>query len=58
MAKATNISARPPITKGDMAEMEKYGITTAPVDIFYHGEYRYSTLRDALAQAKRAADKT
>jgi len=38
------------------AEMSKYGITKKSVDQFYLGEYRYSNLRDAIAQAKRSTD--
>ncbi|MCW9036082.1 MAG: hypothetical protein OQJ97_17815 [Rhodospirillales bacterium] len=45
------------ISPENMAEMEKYGITRTLVDHFHHGEYRYATLSDALAQAKRVADK-
>lgn len=35
------------------AEMSKYGITKKSVDQFHFGEYRYTNLRDAVAQAKR-----
>jgi len=35
------------------ADMSKYGITKKSVDQFYFGEYRYTNLRDAGAQAKR-----
>lgn len=35
------------------AEMAKYGITRIPVDHFYYREFRYTNLRDAVAQAKR-----
>ena len=34
-------------------EMERYGITRVPVDYFHVGEYRYTVLADAVAQAKR-----
>lgn len=34
-------------------EMVKFGITRVPVDYFYCGEYRYTNLKDAIAQAKR-----
>ena len=34
-------------------EMVKYGITRVPVDYFCYGEFRYTNLEDAVAQAKR-----
>lgn len=41
-------------TNGSEAElMTKYGITRVPVDRFHYKTYRYSTLADAVAQAKR-----
>lgn len=35
-------------------EMARYGISHQTVDVYYWENYRYSTLKDALAQAKRA----
>jgi hypothetical protein len=35
------------------AEMAKYGITRVPVDYFIYKEFRYTNLKDAIAQAKR-----
>lgn len=35
-------------------EMEFYGITRVPVDYFHLGEFRYTSLNEALAQAKKA----
>lgn len=35
------------------AEMERYGITKALVEVFSYKEYRYSNMKDAVAQAKR-----
>ena len=35
------------------AEMAKYGITRVPIDYFHYQEFRYTNLRDAVAQAKR-----
>lgn len=35
------------------AEMEQYGITRVPMDCFHVGEFRYTNLKDAIAQAKR-----
>lgn len=41
-------------TNGNEAElMTKYGITRVPVDRFHYKTYRYSTLSDAVVQAKR-----
>lgn len=34
-------------------EMANYGITRVPVDTFRYREFRYTNLRDAIAQAKR-----
>jgi hypothetical protein len=34
-------------------EMAKYGITRVPVDYFHYGDFTYSNLEDAVAQAKR-----
>ena len=34
-------------------EMAKYGITCVPVDYFHLGDFRYTNLKDAVAQAKR-----
>ena len=33
--------------------MSKYGITLQPVDYYLVGDFRYTTLKDAVAQAKR-----
>jgi len=37
----------------DNAEMAKYGITCVPAHYFLYREFRYSNLKDAIAQAKR-----
>lgn len=37
------------------ADLARYGIERAPVDVFLWGGYRYSNARDALAAAKRNA---
>lgn len=34
-------------------EMDKHGITCVPVDYFHLGQYRYTNLKDAVAEAKR-----
>lgn len=36
-------------------EMAKYGITRIPVDYFHYKAFRYTNLRDAIAQARRDA---
>jgi hypothetical protein len=37
------------------ALMVQYGITRVPADTFHLGEWRYSNLDDAIAQARRIA---
>ena len=37
----------------ESAEMTKYGIVCRPVDYFHLGEYRYTSLKDALAAGRR-----
>ena len=37
------------------ALMVQYGITCVPADTFHLGEWRYSNLDDAIAQARRIA---
>ena len=39
--------------RGAAAAMAKYGITRVRVDNFYYGEFRYTNLDDAIAEAKR-----
>lgn len=34
-------------------EMKRYGIECIPVDYFHFGGFRYTSLREAVAQAKR-----
>ncbi|MEO1019552.1 MAG: hypothetical protein AAFY56_17965 [Pseudomonadota bacterium] len=34
-------------------EMAKYGITRVPAEHFFYRTYRYTSLSDAMAQAKR-----
>ena len=35
------------------ADLEKYGITRFPVYFYQFGQYKYSNLKDAIAQAER-----
>jgi hypothetical protein len=53
MTPANHREASP--TAGDYAaeEMAKYGITRVPTDYFHYKEYRYTSLDDVIAQAKR-----
>jgi hypothetical protein len=34
-------------------EMAKYGIKCAQISQFFYGDYRYTNLADAIAEAKR-----
>lgn len=53
--KASTIPTKstPGISAEDEKSMENYGIIRVPVDYFWLGEYRYSSLKDAIVQAKR-----
>ncbi len=44
----------PVMSKEEVADMTKFGISCAQIQQFHFGEYRYTNLRDAVAQAKRA----
>lgn len=46
-------SAKNDLTPEMTAEMEKYGITRFPVYYFQFGQYKYSNMKDAVAQARR-----
>ena len=37
----------------DLELMERHGITRTPADYFHYGQYRYTSLKDAMAQAER-----
>lgn len=50
-AKKQPSGAKQMTTAGEMAA---YGIKRVPVDYFYFRDFRYTSLSDALAQAKRA----
>ena len=39
----------------EQSELERYGVERVPADVFLWGGYRYSSARDAVAAAKRAA---
>jgi hypothetical protein len=40
----------------DAEDMQNYGITRVPIDYFHYREFRYTNLKDAIAQAKRDRD--
>lgn len=37
----------------DLELMEKFGIRRAPADYYHYKQYRYTSLKDAIAQAER-----
>ena len=49
----TNDTAKKDDGKSLEAEMHKYGIKRVPVDYFHINGFRYTDLKDAVAQAKR-----
>lgn len=50
---AFKMNETPPITEDLNKLMIRYGITRVPADQFHYKNYRYSNLRDAIAQARR-----
>jgi len=40
-------------SEADRSQMDAYGITRVPTDYFHVGAYRYTSLKDAVAQAER-----
>ena len=53
MAPANHRDASPTVGDDAAEDMAKYGITAVPTFYFYYREYRYTSLDDAIAQAKR-----
>lgn len=53
MTSADGEEASPALSPEAAEEMAKYGITRVPVDYFHYGEFSYTNLEDAIAQAKR-----
>jgi len=46
-------------TEGDAAQgMREHGVKRVPVDYFHVGGYRYTDMKDAIAQAKRIKKKS
>ncbi|HSS66551.1 MAG TPA: hypothetical protein VLS27_19130, partial [Gammaproteobacteria bacterium] len=57
MASADRNESNSAISPEATEEMAKYGITRVPVDCFHYKEFRYTNLKDAIAQAKRQQPK-
>ena len=53
MASADPKKLSPSLSSADVRTMETYGITRIPVDYFHFGGFRYTNLKDAVAEAKR-----
>lgn len=53
MTSADREEASTKLSPEDAEDMAKYGITRVPVDYFYFGGIRYTSLEDAVAEAKR-----
>ena len=53
MSDATTDDQQAAEDDGMTAELTKYGVTRKTINVFFIGKYRYSNLRDAIAQAKR-----
>ena len=53
MASSADHKESKPAVSSDAEDMAKYGIARVPVDYFYCGDFRYTNLKDAVAQAKR-----
>lgn len=47
------MTERLPPTEDQDEQMARYGISRVPADQFHYKSYRYSNLRDAIAQARR-----
>ena len=41
------------LSDDELRDMEKHGITRSKVSYFHCGAYRYTNLKDAIAEAKR-----
>jgi len=52
----TDPAKSPACNATEDALMERFGITRVPADRFHYKSYRYSSLSDAVAQAKRDAE--
>jgi hypothetical protein len=41
------------VPESDLELIKRYGISRTPADYFHCGQYRYTALKDAIAQAER-----
>lgn len=57
MASADRNELNSTISPEATEEMARYGIIRVPVDYFYYKEFRYTNLKDAIAQAERQQPK-
>jgi hypothetical protein len=48
------VIGHPPITDDPALAMESYGIQCIPVNYFHWNGFRYGSLKDAIAAARRA----
>jgi len=53
MTYSQHCEERPTIVADIADQMATYGITRVPVDYFHIGQFRYSNLEDAIAEARR-----
>ncbi len=53
MTPVTSNQSDADLSKNATEEMAKHGITCAQVSLFFYGDYRYTKLADAVAEAKR-----
>lgn len=53
MTYSQHCEGRPTIVADIADQMATYGITRVPVDYFHIGQFRYSNLEDAIAEARR-----
>lgn len=49
----TESTAETLVQKSQDDEISDYGITTTQITYFHYGDYRYTNLKDAIAEAKR-----
>jgi hypothetical protein len=47
------LESETPTRLSDQDLLERYGISRTPADYFHYGQYRYTNLKDAIAQAER-----
>ena len=53
----TKITDEPQAQDLKPEEASDYGITTSEVTYYHYGTYRYTNLKDAIAEAKRDKEK-